>query len=44
LAGETGLSSEEVNIPKGERHRLAMEFLYRIGGLTGDEIGSLHRD
>ena len=41
LARETGLSSEEVHTPKGDRHGLATELLYRVGGLTGDEIGSL---
>jgi len=41
LAVETGLSLEDVKSSKGERRRLAMELLYRVGGLTGDEIGSL---
>ena len=41
LAVETGLSLEEVKFSKGDRRRLAMELLYRVGGLTGDEIGNL---
>ena len=41
LAVETGLSLEKVKFSKGDRRRLAMELLYRVGGLTGDEIGNL---
>jgi len=41
LAGETGLGLEEIKYSKGEGRRLAMERLYRVDGLKGDEIGRL---
>ena len=41
LAGETVLPSEEIKYSKGDGRRLAMELRDRVGGLTGEEIGSL---
>jgi len=38
---ETSKGLEALRTEKGELRQLAMEFLYREGGLTGPEIGSL---
>jgi len=41
LSVETGLEWKQIEASKGDLRRLAMELLYQVGGLTGDEIGSL---
>lgn len=41
LAGETALRLEEVKSVKGNQRRLVIELLCRVGGLKGEEIGSL---
>jgi putative transposase len=41
LAGEIGLRVEDVKLVKGDKRRLVIELLYRVGGLKGDEIGTL---
>ena len=41
LSIETGLEWKQIKASKGDLRRLAMELLYQVGGLTGEEIGSL---
>jgi hypothetical protein len=43
LTREMGLRLEEPKLVKGDQRRLVMELLYRVGGLKGEEIGSLFR-
>jgi putative transposase len=43
LREETGKTLEEIKSEKGEVRSLAMELLYRIGGLNGVEIGEIFR-
>jgi REP element-mobilizing transposase RayT len=41
LAREMGWRLEEPKLVKGDQRRMVMELLYRLGGLKGEEIGSL---
>jgi putative transposase len=41
MEGVTGKSIEEIRKGKGVLRQVAMELLYRVGGLKGDEIGRL---
>ncbi len=41
MEGETGKSIEEIREERGVLRQLAMELLYRVGGLKGHEIGRL---
>ena len=41
LLTETGRTEEQLLAEKGELRRLAMDLLYRLGGLNGMEIGKI---
>ena len=41
IKGVTGKTIEEIREEKGAVRQMAMEFLYRVGGLKGHEIGKL---
>lgn len=38
---ETGKGIEAIALEKGVHRQIAMELLYRLGGLKGEEIGEL---
>jgi putative transposase len=41
LTNQTGKTEDEIRAEKGETRALAMELLYRVGGLKGAEIGKI---
>jgi REP-associated tyrosine transposase len=43
LSKETGRTEAELLTEKGDRRRIAMELLYRLGGLNGVEIGEIFK-
>ncbi len=43
LIQETGKTEAELMAEKGDLRRLAMELLYRVGGLNGVEIGKIFK-
>jgi hypothetical protein len=43
LNQETGKTEAELRAEKGDLRRMAMELLYRVGGLNGVEIGKLFK-